>query len=178
MNEYLVIRKEQVQKECIACRGTGHVKIGNKQCSYCGGKGHTIVYHTTEVPLKIALPELLYGFKTDQKQVVPNASLIDKVIGTVSDYYQIPAETLFDHRRDREIVELRYMLFRFLRTEFRFTYNDIGKKLGGFDHATVRRGRYEVEKWAETDKIFASKFNEFNILVSSKIMKNESNSEI
>lgn len=167
MNEYLVIRKEQVQKECIVCKGTGIVKAGKKQCSYCGGKGHTVILRTTEIPLRVALADLQY----QQNDTLPESSCIDQVIKSVCDHYEISRDELFDHRRDREIVELRYLFFRFIRTEFRLTYSDIGHKFGGFDHATVRRGRYEVEKWKESDKLFKAKFNHFNALAQQILYK-------
>lgn len=167
MNEYFVIRKVKVQKKCIGCKGTGISKNGEKQCSYCGGNGYTVIFRTTEIPLMVALADL----QNKQDNTLPDSSLIDKVIETVCDHYQISRDELFDHRRNREIVELRYLVFKFIRTEFQLTYKDIGHKFGGFDHTTVRRGQYEIEAWTKNDKLFAKKYNNFNSLVKSTLNK-------
>jgi len=61
----------------------------------------------------------------------------NKIIKTISDFYETTEEHLFEKSRKKEHVLPRQVTMYFLREEFNASYPYIGQKLGGRDHTTV-----------------------------------------
>ncbi len=59
------------------------------------------------------------------------------VIKSVADFYRIPTTDLVKRSRRKEVVRPRQIAMFLLREEVRYSFPEIGAKLGGRDHSTV-----------------------------------------
>jgi chromosomal replication initiator protein len=64
----------------------------------------------------------------------PNSQL---VIKSVADFYKIPVIDLMKRSRRKEVVKPRQVAMYLLREEVKYSFPEIGTKLGGRDHSTV-----------------------------------------
>lgn len=64
----------------------------------------------------------------------PNSQL---VIKSVADFYKIPINDLIKRSRRKEVVRPRQVAMYLLREEVKYSFPEIGIKLGGRDHSTV-----------------------------------------
>jgi chromosomal replication initiator protein len=62
---------------------------------------------------------------------------IQNVVKTISDFYEVGEETIYEKTRRKEIVRARQLIMYILREDFNISYPLIGQKLGGKDHTTV-----------------------------------------
>lgn len=62
---------------------------------------------------------------------------IEEVVKTVSSYYQIENNLIYETTRRKEVVHARQVVMFILREDFNESYPTIGSKLGGKDHTTV-----------------------------------------
>jgi len=65
-----------------------------------------------------------------------NVSITD-VVKTVTDFYNINEQSIYEKTRRKEIVRARQVVMYILREDFNISYPMIGQKLGGKDHTTV-----------------------------------------
>jgi len=61
----------------------------------------------------------------------------NKIIKTVSDFYEIEEKNIFEKSRKKEFVLPRQIAMYLLREDFNGSYPYIGQKFGGRDHTTV-----------------------------------------
>ncbi len=59
------------------------------------------------------------------------------VIKSVADFYKIPVTDLIKRSRRKEVVRPRQIAMFLLREEVKYSFPEIGSKLGGRDHSTV-----------------------------------------
>lgn len=62
---------------------------------------------------------------------------IQNVVKTISDFYEVEEENIYEKTRRKEIVRARQLIMYILREDFNISYPLIGQKLGGKDHTTV-----------------------------------------
>ncbi len=62
---------------------------------------------------------------------------IQSVVKTISDFYEVEEENIYEKTRRKEIVKARQLIMYILREDFNISYPLIGQKLGGKDHTTV-----------------------------------------
>lgn len=62
---------------------------------------------------------------------------IQNIVKTISDFYEIEEESVYEKTRRKEIVRARQLIMYILREDFNISYPLIGQKLGGKDHTTV-----------------------------------------
>lgn len=60
-----------------------------------------------------------------------------EVVKTVSEFYNIDEQLIYDKTRKKEIIKPRQIIMYILREDFNISYPAIGEKLGGRDHTTV-----------------------------------------
>jgi chromosomal replication initiator protein len=65
-----------------------------------------------------------------------NVSIGD-VVKTVTDFYNLNEQSVYEKTRRKEIVKARQVVMYILREDFNISYPMIGQKLGGKDHTTV-----------------------------------------
>lgn len=116
----------------------------------------------TMVPLSQALDEMKQSAMSDDSVL----KCIDDLIDVVSLNFKLDRTELLGRKRDRHLVDLRYLLFKHVRDRYSLTFEEIGHILGGFDHATVMRACEQVEILKKNDQRFAAKHHEFQSLLA------------
>lgn len=113
------------------------------------------------VPLFQALNEMNLAFVANDNVI----ERIDTIVDLVSNHFGFDRHDLLSHKRNQDLVDIRYLLFRFIRDEYFMSFADIGRILGSFDHATVLRACKQVDILRKNDRNFASKYHEFKDLL-------------
>ncbi|PIR37263.1 MAG: chromosomal replication initiator protein DnaA [Candidatus Zambryskibacteria bacterium CG10_big_fil_rev_8_21_14_0_10_42_12] len=62
---------------------------------------------------------------------------VKDVVKTISEYYGINEESIYEKTRKKEIIKPRQVIMYILREDFNISFPSIGQKLGGRDHTTV-----------------------------------------
>lgn len=62
---------------------------------------------------------------------------VDDVVKSVSHYYNLKEELIFDKTRRKEVVHARQVIMFLLREDYNISFPTIGRKLGDRDHTTV-----------------------------------------
>ncbi len=100
-------------------------------------------------------------------------SIIDKIIRNtrkeisieyiqkvVSNYFNIPMETMHSKTRKREIVQARQIAMFFSKSMTKSSLTTIGYQIGGKDHATVLHACKTINNLIDTDKKFRTQIEE------------------
>lgn len=101
--------------------------------------------------------------KKMMKNFVKNSSReisIDYIQKLVSDYFQIPVDTLKSKTRKREIVQARQISMFFAKQLTKSSLKNIGMHFGGRDHSTVIHACQTVNDLMDTDKKFKADVEE------------------
>ncbi|WCM42429.1 hypothetical protein MG290_01800 [Flavobacterium sp. CBA20B-1] len=87
----------------------------------------------------------------------------ENIISVVNRLYGIDGNDIFNHTRKKEIVQIRYLIFYFLRENRKWTFRKIGEFFN-LDHATVIYGANSFKNGLEIykkDRINFLKFQNF-----------------
>jgi chromosomal replication initiator protein len=87
------------------------------------------------------------------------------ILRSVSDFYGIPLNDLMKRSRKKEIVRPRQIAMFLLREEAKFSFPEIGSKLGGRDHSTVIHAYEKIKKEEEENEAIKQEL----ILVKERI---------
>ncbi|MBI2064026.1 MAG: chromosomal replication initiator protein DnaA [Candidatus Yanofskybacteria bacterium] len=74
------------------------------------------------------------------------------IMKSVADFYSVPINDLIKRSRKKEIVRPRQIAMFLLREETKFSFPEIGSKLGGRDHSTVIHAYEKIKKEEESDE--------------------------
>lgn len=77
---------------------------------------------------------------------------IQNVVKTISDFYDINEESIYEKTRRKEIVRARQLIMYILREDFNISYPLIGQKLGGKDHTTVIHSCLKIKSDIKEDQ--------------------------
>ena len=77
---------------------------------------------------------------------------IQNIVKTISDFYEINEENIYEKTRRREIVKARQLIMYVLREDFNISYPLIGQKLGGKDHTTVIHSCLKIKNDIKEDQ--------------------------
>lgn len=88
---------------------------------------------------------------------------IDKIQSIVCDHFALSRETLLSKSRKRDIVQARQIAMYLTRYNTRESLQDIGKKTGSRDHATVLHACKTVSNLMDTDKDFNAGLKELEL---------------
>jgi chromosomal replication initiator protein len=69
---------------------------------------------------------------------------IKSLLRTVADYFSIPLEEMANQKRDRKTTFARHVAVYLLREEYNCSLTEIGKELGGRNHATILHGYQRI----------------------------------
>lgn len=84
---------------------------------------------------------------------------IKQIIQIVSSFYDVNEKQLFLKTRKQEVVKPRQIIMYLLREELKFSYPQIGTKIGGRDHTTVMHACEKIEDNIKKDNILADEIN-------------------
>lgn len=85
---------------------------------------------------------------------------INEVVLKTCLYFKLDYKQVTGKRRERKLVDCRYMCFKFLRKNFKFTLSAIAKEFNR-DHSTVLHGIAVMDNIIEVDSDYAYKFADY-----------------
>ncbi len=85
---------------------------------------------------------------------------IKEVVKTVSDFYNIEEQLIYDKTRKKEIIKPRQIIMYILREDFNISFPAIGEKLGGRDHTTVMHSCEKIKNDIKNDEILVQEINQ------------------
>ncbi len=111
-------------------------------------------------PVGITEVKILIKNSIKPKKIVS----IDTVVKSVSDYYNLDEQMIYEKTRRKEIVRARQIIMFVLREDFNESYPAIGAKLGGKDHTTVIHSYEKVKHDLATDPHLMKELDDIRIL--------------
>lgn len=97
---------------------------------------------------KVTVADIKNLFKANMKK--KRGMSPKEVVKTVSTFYHIDEELIYEKTRRKEVVLARQMIMFILREDFNISYPVIGAELGGKDHTTIihsyKKIKLELEK--------------------------------
>lgn len=92
-----------------------------------------------------------------------NAS-VKEVVKTISDYYGVEENAIYEKTRRKEIVKVRQIIMYILREDFNVSYPLIGQKMGGKDHTTVIHSCLKVKNDIKNDMSLAQEIEQLRAM--------------
>jgi len=89
---------------------------------------------------------------------------IEDVAKTVSEYYKLDKDSIYEKTRKKEIVKARQVVMYLLREDFNVSYPLIGQKLGGKDHTTVIHSCLKIKNDLKTDPQLIQELEQIRIM--------------
>ncbi len=91
--------------------------------------------------------------KLIKNNIKPSKNIsIQNIVKTISDFYEINEESIYEKTRRKEIVKARQLIMYILREDFNISYPLIGQKLGGKDHTTVIHSCLKIKNDLKEDQ--------------------------
>ena len=97
------------------------------------------------------LSDVQGAIKDIMKEERPTSVTVEKIINEVSRTFDISVDDIKSQKRDAEIVNARQIAMYVTREVTGITYEAIGEKLGGKDHATVTHSIKKIKSMLESD---------------------------
>ncbi len=88
---------------------------------------------------------------------------IDKIQDIVCEHFNLSPDTLISKSRKREIVQARQITMYLAKYHTRESLQNIGRKIGDRDHATVLHACKTVSNLMDTDKVFNAGLKELEL---------------
>jgi chromosomal replication initiator protein len=85
---------------------------------------------------------------------------IKEVVKTVSEFYNIDEQLIYDKTRKKEIIKPRQIIMYILREDFNISFPAIGEKLGGRDHTTVMHSCEKIKNDVKNDESLLQEINQ------------------
>ena len=114
--------------------GALHI-VAEKMCENVRQLEGALVYLTAQAKLTGAklTPQIINKLLT---YTTPKQD-IRLILHTVADYFNLAIESLISKKKDRKTTLARHIVIYLMREEHDFTLTEIGKELGGRNHATI-----------------------------------------
>src|SRR4030065_2817135 len=116
--------------------------VAEKVCENVRQLEGALVYWTAHAKLsgaKIA-PETVNKLLTS----MPSKQDIKQLLRTVAGYFNVPPEELTSKKRDKKTTLARHVAIYLLRAGYNCSLSEIGKELGGRNHATILHGYEKI----------------------------------
>lgn len=88
-----------------------------------------------------------------------------EVVKTVSEFYNIEEQLIYDKTRKKEIIKPRQIIMYILREDFNISYPAIGEKLGGRDHTTVMHSCEKIKNDIKIDDSLSQEINQLRAII-------------
>jgi len=140
--------------------------IAERVCENIRQLEGALVYLTAQTKLSGAdiTPETVNKLLTN----MTSKQDIRSLLRTVSDYFGIPAEDLTNKKRDRKTTLARHVAIYLLREGYNCSLAEIGKELGGRNHATVLHGYEKIANELSTNPHLFDQIAEIKESLSSQ----------
>jgi chromosomal replication initiator protein len=93
---------------------------------------------------------------------------IKLLLRTVADYYDIPPEELVNKKRDRKTTLARHVAIYLMRERYNCSLTEIGKELGGRNHATILHGYKKIANELSSNPSFSNQIAEIKEQLNSQ----------
>jgi chromosomal replication initiator protein len=93
---------------------------------------------------------------------------IKLLLRTVADYFSIPAEELINKKRDRKTTLARHVAIYLMREGYNCSLTEIGKELGGRNHATILHGYEKIANELSINPTLANQIAEIKEQLNSQ----------
>jgi chromosomal replication initiator protein len=85
---------------------------------------------------------------------------IKLLLGTVADYFGVPVEELINKKRDRKTTLARHVTIYLMREGYKYSLTEIGKELGGRNHATILHGYEKIASQLRVNSTLSNQITE------------------
>ena len=93
---------------------------------------------------------------------------IKLLLRTVADHFNLAAEELISRRRDRKTTLARHIAIYLMREGYNCSLTEIGKELGGRNHATILHGYEKIARELSTNPNLANQITEIKEKINSQ----------
>jgi chromosomal replication initiator protein len=93
---------------------------------------------------------------------------IKQLLRTVAEYFSIPPEELINKKRDRKTTLARHVAIYLLREGYNCSLTEIGKELGGRNHATILHGYEKIANELNTNPNLCDQITEIKEKLNSQ----------
>ncbi len=90
------------------------------------------------------------------------------LLHTVADHFSIPAEELVNKKRDRKTTLARHVAIYLMREGYNYSLTEIGKELGGRNHATILHGYEKIAKEMNVNPNLTNQITEIKEKINSR----------
>lgn len=90
---------------------------------------------------------------------------VKDVVKTVSDFYNLPEDTIYNKTRRKEVVKPRQVVMYLLREDFNVSFPSIGEKLGGRDHTTVIHSYNKMKEELKVDQVLSQEISQLRSML-------------
>ena len=139
--------------------------VAEKVCENVRQLEGALVYLTAQAKLsgtKIT-PETINKLLT----ITTRKQDIKLLLRTVADHFSIPVEELIDKKRDRKTTLARHVAIYLMREGYNFSLAEIGKELGGRNHATILHGYEKIANELSINPTLSNQIDEIEEKLSS-----------
>ncbi len=103
--------------------------------------------------------------KLIKNNIKPKKSVsVQNIVKTISDFYDITEDTIYEKTRRKEIVKARQIIMYILREDFNVSYPLIGQKLGGKDHTTVIHSCLKIKNDLKEDPKLVEEIEQIRVM--------------
>ena len=93
---------------------------------------------------------------------------IKLILQTVADYFNLAVEALISKKKDRKTTLARHIAIYLIREEHNYSLTEIGKELGGRNHATILHGYEKIASELSINPNLANQIAEIKGNISSQ----------
>jgi chromosomal replication initiator protein len=93
--------------------------------------------------------------------------MIDRIINEVCNYYSIPKKLLLSKTRESKIKEPRQMAHKLAKKLTRYSYKEIGYRIGEKDHATAMHSCKRINNLIDTEPQVANDYSKLLDILTS-----------
>lgn len=111
---------------------------------------NTISYHIQLKNRELSILDIKNIIKESSKP--KKVFSVKEVIKTISEFYDVPENSIYEKTRRKEVVKPRQIIMYILREDFKVSYPTIGDKLGGRDHTTVIHSCEKIKTEIKVDQ--------------------------
>jgi chromosomal replication initiator protein len=152
-----ILRAKSEQMTTPELEGVLHI-VAEKICENVRQLEGALVYLSAQAKLAGApiTPETINKLLTR----MTSKQDIKQLLRTVADHFSIPPEELANKRRDKKTTLARHVAIYLLREGYNCSLSEIGKELGGRNHATILHGYEKIATALSTNPYLSDQIAE------------------
>jgi len=160
-----ILRVKAEQPMTSELEGVLHI-VAEKVCDNVRQLEGALVYLTAQAKLSGAemTPETVNKLLTS----MTSKQDIKQLLRTVADYFSMPVEELINKKRDKKTTLARHVAIYLLREGYNCSLSEIGKELGGRNHATILHAYEKIANESSINPHLCDQITEIRERLSSQ----------